>query len=119
MPNGPADHWFAPCAGAAYTYPNDNNANDGDTGTGIVSCCIGTEAQGCAAPARQGKRDLGDMMVEREEATIAAVERDVADAFEKRNESDGLMHEHSHLARHLQWRKARSHGIARGLKEII
>ncbi len=52
--NGPADPWFLPCQGAAYTFPNDNVANDGDTGTPNISCCIGTAAQGCAAPARQG-----------------------------------------------------------------
>ncbi|KAL6721139.1 hypothetical protein ACLMJK_000239 [Lecanora helva] len=52
--NGPAGAWFLPCQGAAYTFPNDNIANDGDTGTPNVSCCIGTAEQGCAAPARQG-----------------------------------------------------------------
>ena len=52
--NGPADPWFLPCQGAAYTFPNDNIANDGDTGSPNISCCIGTGAQGCAAPVRQG-----------------------------------------------------------------
>ena len=121
VPNGPADSWFAPCAGAAYTFPNDNLANDGNTGTGVVSCCIGTEPQGCAAPARQGKRDLGEMatVLERGEVSAAVVEGEVAGMVEKRNESEGVMHGHSHLTRHLQWRRARSHGVARGLKDVV
>ena len=53
--NGPATPFFLPCQGAAYTFPNDNVANRGDIGPGVVTCCIGTEAQGCKAPARQGK----------------------------------------------------------------
>ena len=119
LPDGPANGWFAPCAGAAYTFPNDNNANDGNTGTGTVNCCIGTEAQGCAAPARQGKRDITGAVLARGEASVAVAEGELADIIEKRNESDGLAHAHSHLARHLQWRRSRSHGIARGLKEVI
>lgn len=130
VPDGPANGWFAPCAGAAYTYPNDNLANDGNTGTGVVSCCVGTEAQGCAAPARQGKRDLGEMaaavVVERGEASAATVAATVEGAVvagvaERRNESEGvrLGHRHGHLSRHLQWRSARAHGIARGLKSVV
>ncbi|MCJ1479373.1 hypothetical protein MMC13_008058 [Lambiella insularis] len=49
--NGPPTAFFAPCAGAAYTFPNDNNANDGSVDD-VVTCCIGTK---CAAPTRQGK----------------------------------------------------------------
>lgn len=121
VPDGPADGWFAPCVGAAYTFPNDNAANDGNTGTGVVSCCIGTEAQGCAAPARQGKRDLSGTraMVEQREASAVAVEAELAGTVENKNVSGGVMNGHSHLARHLLWRRARSHGIARGLKEMI
>ena len=55
IPNGPASAFFQPCQGAAYTFPNDNVANCGDTGSELVTCCIGTEATGCKAPARQGK----------------------------------------------------------------
>ncbi|MCJ1296038.1 hypothetical protein MMC34_007603 [Xylographa carneopallida] len=48
--NGPASPFFAFCAGAAYTYPNDNAANNGHVDA-VVTCCIGTS---CDAPARQG-----------------------------------------------------------------
>ncbi|KAG7006733.1 hypothetical protein G7Y79_00013g035050 [Physcia stellaris] len=55
VPNGPATPFFAPCQGAAYTYPNDNAANVGNVGT-LINCCIGPS---CPAPARQhGKRSL-------------------------------------------------------------
>lgn len=115
VPDGPANGWFAPCAGAAYTYPNDNDANDGDTGSGAVSCCIGTEAQGCAAPARQGKglkRDLGETV-----AAVATVKRNES---EGEGEGEGVMHDgHSHLARHLLWRRARSHSVARRLEDVV
>ncbi|MCJ1398589.1 hypothetical protein MMC11_001789 [Xylographa trunciseda] len=50
VPNGPASSFFAACAGAAYTYPNDNLANNGYVDT-IVTCCIGIS---CQAPVRQG-----------------------------------------------------------------
>lgn len=109
LPDGPVNGWFAPCAGAAYTFPNDNAANDGNTGTGVVSCCIGTAAQGCAAPARQGKRDLG--------ADIMKAE--LAESVVERNESERSLHAHSHLARHLMGRRARSHAAARGLKDVV
>ncbi|MCJ1421389.1 hypothetical protein MMC32_007752 [Xylographa parallela] len=49
-PDGPASPFFAVCAGAAYTYPNDNDANNGHVDT-TVTYCIGTS---CRAPARQG-----------------------------------------------------------------
>ena len=54
-PDGPAPEFFKPCQGAAYTFANDNVANIGNTNAKVVTCCIGTEAQGCKAPARQGK----------------------------------------------------------------
>ena len=57
LPIGPADPWFLPCQGVAYTFPNDNVANDGNTGTPDVSCCIGTGDMGCSAPDMQGKGD--------------------------------------------------------------
>ena len=50
LPDGPAPTFFAPCAGAAYTFPNDNDANAGGLGSNLVTCCIGT---GCEAPLRQ------------------------------------------------------------------
>ena len=49
-PQGPAPPFFAACAGAAYTYPKDDGANQGDLQSNLISCCIGTP---CAAPTRQ------------------------------------------------------------------
>ena len=54
IPNGPAPPFFAACAGAAYTYPNDNDANVSNLKSKLVSCCVGTS---CKAPSRQSKRD--------------------------------------------------------------
>ena len=51
--NGPAPSFFAACAGAAYTYPNDNDANVGDLKSTIISCYISTS---CDAPQRQPKQ---------------------------------------------------------------
>ncbi|CAD6565666.1 MAG: hypothetical protein ASARMPREDX12_006712 [Alectoria sarmentosa] len=39
--DGPVPPFFAPCAGAAYTYPNDNGAGAG-CGSNLISCCIGS-----------------------------------------------------------------------------
>lgn len=49
-PNGSAPPFFAACAGAAYTYPNNNEANVSNLGSNLVSCCIGTS---CRAPLQQ------------------------------------------------------------------
>jgi hypothetical protein len=49
--NGPAPPFFAPCVGAAYTFPNDNVANVGNLPGNHIVCCVGTS---CPAPARQG-----------------------------------------------------------------
>ena len=48
--DGPAPPFFKACAGAAYTYPNDNTANVSNLKSNLVSCCIGTS---CQAPSRQ------------------------------------------------------------------
>lgn len=48
--DGPAPPFFAACRGAAYTYPNDNDANVSNLKSSQVSCCIGTS---CRAPSRQ------------------------------------------------------------------
>lgn len=50
IPDGPAPPFFAACAKAAYTYPNDNEANVSNLRSNLVSCCIGTS---CKAPSRQ------------------------------------------------------------------
>ena len=48
--DGPAPPFFTACAGAAYTYPNDNEANVSNLKSNLISCCIGTS---CKAPSRQ------------------------------------------------------------------
>lgn len=38
-----AKPFFAPCEGAAYTFPNDHAANSfGACQSGLISCCVGT-----------------------------------------------------------------------------
>ncbi|KAL8788103.1 MAG: hypothetical protein Q9213_001861 [Squamulea squamosa] len=54
-PDGPPSSFFAPCAGAAYTFPNDNLANVGMIADTQISCCIGTS---CDASPNQHKRDI-------------------------------------------------------------
>ncbi|MCJ1395619.1 hypothetical protein MMC18_008505 [Xylographa bjoerkii] len=70
QPNGPASSFFAACAGAAYTYPNDNDANNGHVDT-VVTCCIGTS---CPAPVRQGalsqQRDIASSSVKSVEEKV-------------------------------------------------
>lgn len=95
--DGPASAWFLPCQGAAYTFPNDNVANDGDTGTGAISCCIGTAAQGCAAPARQGH---GNDQASKPKRSFSEDLKAGAPSL--------LPRAHGHLKRHFG--KARSHG---------
>ena len=51
LANGPAPPFFAPCKGAAYTYPNDNLADSG-CNVDTISCCIGTD---CPANPNQPK----------------------------------------------------------------
>ena len=110
VPDGPAVPWFMPCQGAAYTFPNDNVANDGNTGSPQVTCCIGTAAQGCAAPDRQGK-----------EPNVASRKRSLAEVLEERsaNTPSLLPQQHSHLRRHAH--KARSHGhqLVRDFKDLV
>ena len=48
--DGPAPPFFAACQGAAYTYPNDNEANVSNLQSRLVTYCIGTS---CEAPSRQ------------------------------------------------------------------
>ena len=57
VPNGPATPFFAPCAGAAYTYPNDNLANSyGQCNNGVISCCVGSTCP--RNPRQPAKRDI-------------------------------------------------------------
>ncbi|KAL8730294.1 MAG: hypothetical protein Q9166_004177 [cf. Caloplaca sp. 2 TL-2023] len=52
---GPPSSFFAPCAGAAYTFPKDDGANTGMITDTQISCCIGTS---CDASPKQQKRDI-------------------------------------------------------------
>lgn len=105
--DGPADPWFLPCQGVAYTFPNDNVANDGNTGTPSVSCCVGTEEMGCSAPLMQGKGN--DKPSKR---AVPALEKpfQIEEAQERGQRDLAFPHTHNHLKRHLA--KARSHGRA-------
>ncbi len=51
--NGPAPPFFAAYTGAAYTYPNDNDANISNLKSNLVTCCVSTSYK---APSRQSKR---------------------------------------------------------------
>ena len=51
LAGGPAPPFFTACAGAAYTYPDDNDANASNL-KNLISCCIGTS---CKAPSRQSR----------------------------------------------------------------
>lgn len=110
--DGPAVDFFLPCQGAAYTFPNDNVANDGDTRGTDVTCCIGTEAMGCKAPARQGKGNNKASKAKR--SSMSASERALSP------EEAAPAPAHNHLARHLKRAKARhqNHGLARGMKDM-
>lgn len=111
VPDGPAVPWFLPCQGAAYTFPNDNVANDGNTRTPQVTCCIGTEAQGCTqAPERQGK-----------EPNVASRKRSLAEVLEERqaNTPSLLPQQHSHLRRHAHKAKSHGHWLVRDFNKDI
>lgn len=84
MDNGPPPAFFAACAGAAYTFPNDNTATDGYIAGNEVSCCIGTS---CPSPPTQksSKRSL------------------------PRRDPAVSKHLHSHQHRHNERRSSRSH----------
>ena len=105
VPDGPADPWFLPCQGVAYTFPNDNVANDGNTGTSSVSCCIGTEAMGCSAPAMQGK---GNDKASKRAAPAPEKPHEVKEAMKRDSGDSELRHMHRHLKKHVV--QARSHG---------
>ncbi|KAI4115000.1 MAG: hypothetical protein LQ345_004324 [Seirophora villosa] len=55
--DGPPSPFFAPCAGAAYTFPNDNLANVGMIQETLISCCIGTSCEASQQQKAQ-KRDI-------------------------------------------------------------
>ena len=116
VPNGPADSWFLPCQGVAYTFPNDNVANDGNTGTPDVSCCIGTGAMGCSAPAMQGK---GDNKPSKRALSVLEKPLEEKEAMDRGEGDAALPYALNHLKKHVKnlrphdralWRvKARSH----------
>ena len=105
VPDGPADPWFLPCQGVAYTFPNDNVANDGNTGTPDVSCCIGTEEMGCSAPAMQGK---GNDQASKRAVPALKKPVEIEQVMERDGRGSALPHAHSHLRKHVA--RARVHG---------
>ena len=109
--DGPAVPFFLPCQGAAYTFPNDNVANNGDTGKEEIKCCIGTEAMGCKAPERQGKGNNRASKAKR--APISEPEQPPSLSPHM------AAHAHSHLARHLNNMKSHRHGFLRRAKEAV
>ncbi|KAL8655644.1 MAG: hypothetical protein Q9210_000754 [Variospora velana] len=68
--DGPPSPFFASCAGAAYTFPNDNAANVGELKETLFSCCIGTA---CEA-SQQQKAEKRDCVCEMENITEAVPE---------------------------------------------
>ena len=86
IPDGPAPSFFAACKGAAYTYPNDNDANVSNLRSTLVSCCIGTS---CNPPSRQPKHDN---IPHRERMRL----RDTIRQLRGRSASSSLGHRHHH-----------------------
>lgn len=123
--DGPSVPWFLPCQGAAYTFPNDNIANNGDTGNATITCCIGTEKDGCKAPDRQGK--CRNVASKAKRSVPLSHEQPLAfRETVKDNESDSpylkphaAAHAHSHLKRHLNKARSHRHGVIRDLKDVI
>ncbi|KAL9016654.1 MAG: hypothetical protein Q9185_006027 [Variospora sp. 1 TL-2023] len=69
--NGPADPFFQPCQGAAYTYPNDHGANAfGDCDSGDIRCCVGINCP--RNPKQYSKRDLQELYGYANETEIPA-----------------------------------------------
>ncbi|MCJ1288724.1 hypothetical protein MMC34_000253 [Xylographa carneopallida] len=112
--NGPPSKFFAPCAGAAYTFPNDNNANNGSVAD-TVSCCIGTsckpsEKQGLAAGSKRDVSDPlqrasfllnreasgADMMVRSPEVAVRSPEAGVGAHLRAHKHRHGLKKRHAH-----------------------
>lgn len=48
--DGPPTPFFAPCQGAAYTFPHDDRGTQGARSARHMTCCVGTA---CKAPSRQ------------------------------------------------------------------
>ncbi|KAL2040721.1 hypothetical protein N7G274_006700 [Stereocaulon virgatum] len=110
--DGPSIPWFLPCQGAAYTFPNDNIANNGDTGTPEITCCIGTADQGCKdAPERQGK---SKNVASKKKRSLAQVLGGRAP-----NAPSLLPHAHSHLKRHAHKARAHGHRLVRDFKDVV
>ena len=97
--------------GAAYTFPNDNVANNGDTGKERIKCCIGTEDMGCQAPERQGKGNNRASKAKRSPFSEAEQPPSMKPHMAARA--------HGHLARHLNKARSHHHGFARAVKEVV
>ena len=117
--DGPATPWFQPCQGAAYTFPNDNIANNGNTGSPLVSCCIGSAAQGCTlAPDRQGKGNNKPSKKRSLSTPEQPLEAEDAATNEIKARSPSLLpHSHSHMKKHL--RKAHGARMVHDVKDVL
>ncbi|MCJ1401743.1 hypothetical protein MMC11_004960 [Xylographa trunciseda] len=98
--NGPPSPFFAPCAGAAYTFPNDNNANNGDVGTYTMDCCIGRHCP--SVPRQPGRNPAGFKRDVLTVDTESVAERDVVTDVVVRSPAAS-----AHLAAHRHRRAVR------------
>jgi hypothetical protein len=48
-----ATPFFLPCQGAAFTWPRDGANSNGECQSGHVTCCVGTEDEGCPRNPKQ------------------------------------------------------------------
>ena len=123
IPDGPSTPWFLPCQGAAYTFPNDNVANNGNTRSDTVTCCIGTKEMGCEAPERQGKGNNKASKKRRSlpsQAEQPMAFKEAVEAHDPVLSPHEAAHTHGHLKRHLHRRRGiHGHAVPRELKDVV
>ena len=90
-PNGPASGFFSPCAGSAYTFPNDNDANTGMISETFMSCCIGNS---CKPSPRQQAQKRGALSPRANSPSLLPRSHQLREALHRRH---GL-HVHKHQA---------------------
>ncbi|MCJ1291174.1 hypothetical protein MMC34_002717 [Xylographa carneopallida] len=97
---GPPSPFFAPCAGAAYTFPGDNDANNGDVGTYTMDCCIGRDCP--PVPRQPGQNPPGFKRDEAMAGVESVAERDLGAGVAMRSPATS-----SHLSAHKHRRGVR------------
>lgn len=65
----PASPFFAACAGAAYIYPNDNDANVSNLESNVVFCCIDTSCKALSRQSSKRETPQNDSEVQRQSAS--------------------------------------------------